>query len=269
MNNTAEIKYFPQPDPEPEGMTLFEHLVELRQRLMYCVMFFLVNLMVCYYFSEELFQFLVAPLADLLKDHPGHRLIYTGLTEAFVTYIKVAFFAAAFLSFPMLAMQIWKFIAPGLYNAEKKFFIFFLIGTPVLFLIGSSFAYYFILPNAWSFFLSFETPGGPGQLPIQLEARVHEYLSLVMQLVMAFGISFQLPIVLILLARMGWLKVETLQKNRKYAFLFIMIASAFLTPPDVLSMLGLAFPLYLLYEISLLTVKYTTRSRTTYQESME
>lgn len=271
MKNTAEIKYFPQPEPEVEAdqMSLVEHLVELRQRLVQCVLFFFTALLVCYYYSEGIFQFLVAPLADLLKDHPGHRLIYTGLTEAFVTYIKVAFFAASFLSFPMLAIQIWKFIAPGLYHSERRFFLSFLMSTPALFLMGSSFAYYFILPNAWSFFLSFETPGGPGQLPIQLEARVHEYLSLVMQLVMAFGISFQLPIVLILLARVGWLKVETLRKNRKYAFLFIMIASAFLTPPDVLSMLGLAFPLYFLYEISLMTVKYITKRKIIENSNME
>lgn len=263
MNNTAQIKYFPgqEPELEPEGMDLVGHLVELRQRLIYCVMFFFAALCVCYYYSEPIFQFLVAPLAQLLQDHPGHRLIYTGLTEAFVTYIKVAFFAATFLSFPILAMQVWKFLAPGLYAGERRIFMVFLLCTPVLFILGAAFAYYFILPNAWSFFLSFETPGGPGQLPIQLEARVHEYLSLVMQLVLAFGISFQLPIVLILLARVGVLKIETLRKNRKYAFLFIMIASAFLTPPDVLSMLGLAFPLYFLYEISLIAVKYTSRSK--------
>jgi sec-independent protein translocase protein TatC len=261
MNNTAEIKEFPIPMEEPEATDLISHLMELRTRLIYCVMFFFVSLGVCYYFSEHIFQFLVEPLATLLKDHPGHRLIYTGLTEAFVTYIKVSFFAAAFFSFPILAVQVWKFIAPGLFKSEKKVFLSFLMTTPVLFVLGAGFAYYFILPNAWSFFLSFETPGGAGQLPIQLEARVHEYLSLVMQLVLAFGISFQLPIVLILLARIGIVKVETLKKNRKYAFLFIMIASAFLTPPDVLSMLGLAFPLYILYEISLVAVKYTARKK--------
>lgn len=269
MNNTAEIRQFPLPQEEPEATDLISHLMELRQRLIYCVLFFFAALGVCYYFSEEIFQFLVAPLADLLKDHPGHRLIYTGLTEAFVTYIKVSFFAATFLSFPILAIQVWKFIAPALFQSEKRVFLSFLMSTPVLFVLGAGFAYYFILPNAWSFFLSFETPGGAGQLPIQLEARVHEYLSLVMQLVLAFGISFQLPIVLILLARIGIAKEETLKKNRKYAFLFIMIAAAFLTPPDVLSMLGLAFPLYILYEISLIAVKYTARKINVDQETKE
>jgi sec-independent protein translocase protein TatC len=267
MSNTAEIRYFPE--PEPEETDLISHLIELRQRLIYCVLFFFLAFGVCYFYSEPIFQYLVAPLAAVLQDHPGHRLIYTGLTEAFVTYIKVAFFAATFLSFPIIAMQIWKFLAPGLYKNEKKVFLSFLLSTPVLFIIGAGFAYYFILPNAWSFFLSFETPGGPGQLPIQLEARVHEYLSLVMQLVLAFGISFQLPIVLILLARIGILKEDTLKKNRKYAFLFIMIASAFLTPPDVLSMLGLALPLYILYEISLVALKYTTKKAILNHETEE
>ncbi len=254
--NSAEITPFPAVMDEEKNIDLIGHIIELRQRLMYCVAFFFVSLLICFYFSEGIFQFLVAPLFYALKDHPGHRLIYTGLTEAFVTYIKVSFFAAAFFSFPVVAIQVWRFIAPGLYQKEKNVFLSFLLSTPVLFLVGSTFAYYFILPNAWAFFLSFETPGGPGQMPIQLEARVHEYLSLVMQLVLAFGISFQLPIVLILAARLGFVQPETLRKNRKYAFLIIMIASAFLTPPDVLSMLGLAFPLYFLYETSLLAVKY-------------
>lgn len=242
-----------------ESMDLIGHLIELRQRLVYCVLYFLAAFCTCYYFSDHIFLFLVNPLSELLKEMPGRRLIYTGLTEAFVTYIKVSFFAAIFVSFPVFAIQVWKFIAPGLYKSERKVFLNYLLMTPALFVMGSALAYYFILPNAWSFFLSFESPGGAGQLPIQLEARVYEYLSLVMQLVLAFGISFQLPIVLILLARIGLLKVESLERNRKYAFLIIMIASALLTPPDVLSMLGLAFPLYVLYEISLLAVKYTVK----------
>lgn len=252
---------FPSPQTEDSSLDLVGHLIELRQRLMYCVAFFFCALLVCFYFSENIFQFLVAPLFYALKNHPGHRLIYTGLTEAFVTYIKVSFFSAAFFSFPVIATQVWRFIAPGLYEKEKKIFLSFLLSTPVLFVLGSTFAYYFILPNAWSFFLSFETPGGPDQMPIQLEARVHEYLSLVMQLVLAFGISFQLPIILILVAKIGLIKIDTLKKNRKYAFLLIMIASAILTPPDVLSMLGLAFPLYFLYEASLLAVSYMVKKK--------
>lgn len=259
MKQSSKISEFPS--PEDNTGDFIHHLIELRQRLLYCVIFFFLSFCISYFFSEAIFQFLVAPLAKIFKAEDGRRLIYTGLTEAFVTYMKVAFFTAAFVTFPLTALQTWKFIAPGLYKHERQVFLPFLLATPALFLIGAGFAYYIILPNAWAFFLSFETPGLPGQLPIQLEARVHEYLSLVMQLVMAFGISFQLPVVLILLARIGIITTSGLQKNRKYSFLFIMIASAFLTPPDVLSMIGLALPLYGLYELSVLAVKYTTTTR--------
>ncbi len=242
-------------NPNATKLPLIDHLIELRRRLIYSVGCFMVAFVTCYIFAEDIFRFLVRPLAVLLEHEVGRRLIYTGLTEAFVTNIKVAMFAAICISFPIIASQIWVFIAPGLYAHEKRFFLPFLIATPVLFILGAAFAYYGIIPNAWRFFLSFESPGGPGMLPIQLEARVHEYLSLIMQLILAFGISFQLPIGLVLLGRVGLVTSQMLAKRRKYAFLFIMIVSAFLTPPDVLSMLGLAFPLYLLYEISVLLVR--------------
>jgi sec-independent protein translocase protein TatC len=232
-------------------MPLVAHLIELRRRLIYALGAFLITFCVAYAFSDQIFLFLVRPLIKLFAGEGNRRLIYTGLTEAFVTYIKVAFFTAAFVSFPIIASQVWMFVAPGLYAREKRTFLPFLIATPILFLLGALFAYYMIIPNAWKFFLSFETPAQTGILPIQLEARINEYLSLVMQLILAFGFSFQLPVVLMLLVRIGVLSKTLLIKNRKYAFLIIMIVSAFLTPPDVLSMLGLAFPLYLLYEISL------------------
>ncbi len=248
---------------------LIEHLLELRQRLIYSVVAFAIAFAFAYAYSQEIFEFLLRPLANVFEGEGGRRLIYTGLTEAFVTNIKVALFSATFISFPIVAGQIWMFVAPGLYKHEKRSFLPFLMATPILFIIGAAFAYYAIIPSAWQFFVSFETPGGPGSLPIQLEARVQEYLSLIMQLILAFGISFQLPIVLVILAKIKLITAHMLAARRKYAFLLIMIASAFLTPPDVLSMLGLALPLYILYEISVLLVRIVEkRSLTTGEASV-
>ncbi|MGN6670510.1 MAG: twin-arginine translocase subunit TatC [Candidatus Nucleicultricaceae bacterium] len=242
-------------------MPLVAHLIELRRRLLYALLAFGVAFAVCYYFSQNIFDFLIRPLANVFENHAGRRLIYTGLAEAFVTYIKVAFFAAIFISFPILLSQIWLFVAPGLYHQEKRIVFPFLIATPLLFLSGAAFAYYGIIPPAWSFFLSFETNGLEGSLPIQLEGRVAEYLSIVMQLILAFGICFQLPVALILLARLNVLTAEHLKNARKYSFLGILILSALLTPPDVLSMLGLAIPLYSLYEISIHLIKFFEKRR--------
>ncbi len=239
----------------PQGAPLIDHLIELRRRLIWVLISFCVLFVLCYQFSQEIFAFLVKPLATALEGQSGRRLIYTGLTEAFVTYLKVSLFAASLLTFPFFAIQIWLFIAPGLYAIEKKALRPFLIATPVLFTIGAAFAYFLIIPAAWKFFLHFESQPIDGVLPIQLEARLSEYLSLVMQLILAFGISFLLPIVLILLGSLGVLKAKMLGQFRRYAFLFILIFSAVITPPDVLSMLGLALPLYLLYEISIFMVR--------------
>ena len=179
---------------------LIEHLIELRQRLMYSLLALLGTFLVCYYFSEEVFAFLVQPLADQFHGETSRRMIYTGLTETFFTYIKVSFFAALFLSFPIIASQLYKFVAPGLYSNEKGAFLPYLIATPVLFFLGGAMVYFFIFPLAWGFFLSFETTGTAGGLPIQLEAKVGEYLSLVMKLIFAFGLFFQMPVALTLLA---------------------------------------------------------------------
>lgn len=252
MSSKPELKLVsPEEELDDPSKPLVEHLIELRRRLLYSVLAFVAAFIVSYLVAEDIFQFLVHPLATIFDGSEGRRLIYTGLTEAFITYIKVALFSATCISFPIVAGQIWMFVAPGLFEREKKFFLPFLFAIPVLFLLGTGFAYYFIIPNAWKFFLSFEMPGGPSMLPIQLEARLQEYLSLIMQLLLAFGISFQLPLALILMSRAGMVNPENLRKHRKYALLIIMIVSAILTPPDVLSMLGLALPLYFLYEISI------------------
>lgn len=244
-------------------MPLLDHLVELRRRLVYSVLTIVVLFGICYYFSEHIYAFLVKPLADITAEMGGERrMIYTALQEAFFTYVKVAFFAAVFLGFPVIASQIWIFVAPGLYKSEKKAFLPFLIATPILFFIGGAFVYYFVIPVAWKFFLSFETAGGGASpLPIQLEAKVGEYLSLVMQLIFAFGLCFQLPVACTLLGRAGIISSDGMKSKRRYAIVIAFVVAAILTPPDVISQIGLAVPTILLYEVSIIAVRMIERSR--------
>ena len=238
------------------------HLTELRKRLIHSLIFIFIIFIIGYIFAENLYNFLVEPYANAVRDdNVSRRLIFTALHETFITYLKLAFFAALFLGSPIVLIQIWKFVAPGLYKNEKKALLPYLIATPILFLLGGMLIYYLVMPLAIKFFLSFETVGQANTLPIQLEAKVNEYLSLIMRLIFAFGLSFQLPVLLNLLARVGAIDSEYLKIRRKYFVVIIFAAAAILTPPDPITQIGLAIPLLILYELSILSVKITEKNR--------
>jgi len=246
------------PTFDPLKQPLLAHLIELRQRLIYALLAVLAGFAISYAFAPQIYEFLVRPLAQA-SGGEHRRLIYTGLTEAFITYIKLALWTGCFLAFPIVAAQIWMFVAPGLYKNERKAFLPFLIATPAFFLLGASVAYYIVFPMAWKFFLSFEIPGTTETLPIQLEARVSEYLSLSMTVIFAFGLAFELPVILVLLARAGVLSAAKLASFRRYAVVLIFVAAAILTPPDLISMVSLALPMMLLYELSILGAKWVEK----------
>ena len=244
------------------------HFIELRSRLLNSLIFIFVIFIISYVFAEHLYNFLVEPYSKAVRDEDGQRrLIFTALHETFITYIKVAFFSAIFIGSPVLLIQIYKFIAPGLYKNEKQALLPYLISTPILFLLGGLLVYYLVMPLAIKFFLSFETLGSNTTLPIQLEAKVNEYLSLIMRLIFAFGISFQLPILLNLLARIGVVNSNYLKTRRRYVIVIIFAIAAILTPPDPITQVGLAIPLLLLYELSIFTVKFTEKNKE--KESLE
>ncbi len=245
-----------------ENNSFTSHFIELRTRLLNSLIFIFLAFITSYIFAEQIYNFLVEPYANAVKDGEiSRRLIFTALHETFITYIKVAFFSAIFLGSPVLLIQIYKFIAPGLYKNEKKAILPYLIFTPILFLFGGLLVYYLVMPLAIKFFLSFETIGSNSSLPIQLEAKVNEYLSLIMRLIFAFGISFQLPILLNLLAKIGIVNSNYLRTRRRYVIVIIFALAAILTPPDPITQVGLAIPLLLLYELSIFTVRFSEKKK--------
>ena len=242
--------------------TFIEHLTELRSRIIKSIIYLFIFFSICYFFAENIYAFLIEPYADAVKNElQNRRLIFTALHETFITYLKVAFFTAFFISSPIILTQIWKFIAPGLYKDEKKALLPYLIATPTLFLLGGMLVYYLVMPLAIKFFLTFESSAEISSLPIQLEAKVNEYLSLIMRLIFAFGISFQLPVFLSLLARVGFIDSEYLKTRRKYVIVIIFAVAAILTPPDPITQIGLGLPLLILYELSILLVKLIEKKK--------
>ncbi|HVP83506.1 MAG TPA: twin-arginine translocase subunit TatC [Rhizomicrobium sp.] len=240
---------------------LMEHLVELRKRLIYSMLAFVICFLACFFFAKYIYAFLTEPLAATLKGQPNAHLIYTAPGETFFTYMKVGMFAGLCLAFPIIAAQVWMFVAPGLYRNERKAFLPFLVATPVLFLTGAAFVYYVMLPFALKFFAGYETQGGNGTLGIELQAKVSEYFDFVSTLIIAFGLTFQLPVLLSLLGRVGIVTSAQLRSLQRYAIVGIFAVAAVITPPDAISMISLAIPLVALYEISIWCVKLIERGR--------
>lgn len=239
---------------------LIEHLTELRQRLIYSVIALAILFVACFFFADNIYDFLLGPFKAAAGGPDAVKLIYTAPQEFFFTKLSVALFAAVFLAFPVIASQIYMFVAPGLYKNERMAFLPYLIATPICFLIGAAVVYYGVMPLALGFFLGMQQTGDVG-VTIEMVTRVSEYLSLIMTLLLAFGVCFQLPVILTLLAQIGLIGEANLKAWRRYAIVAAVLLAAFLTPPDPFSQLGLAIPLLALYEISVVAVRIVEKRR--------
>ncbi len=251
---------------EESSAPLLDHLVELRSRLIRAILAFIVAMMACFAVAEPIFDFLAAPMKEaILRKGRDPSLIFTGAHKVFFTYVQVSMFGGFFFAFPFIANQLWRFVAPGLYKNEQKALLPFLVATPVLFVIGAAFAYYAALPLAFDFFLSFEKSpapeSDPSALQIQFLGTVDEYLGLTMKFILAFGIAFQLPVALTLMAKADLIGSDGLIRNRKYAIVGMMVAAALVTPPDIFSMMLMFAVVYGLYEVSVQLVRFVERKR--------